>query len=103
MVLFKKKQPVEIVGLDPNKLDEVRLRVFVTLMDTIKAEAGRTAQEFRALQAYRHDSMNDNAVLIYDERRVDELIAELNSFRKHLAVAHRRAPDMIVMLNRATH
>ena len=102
MVLFKKEQVIP-VDLDPSKLDEVRLRVFAALMDTIKAEAGRTAQEFRALQAYKTNSMSDNAVLVYDERRVNEIIAELNSFRKHLAVAHRRAPDMIVMLNRATH
>lgn len=92
-----------IVGLDPNQLDEVRLDKFVELMDIIKVEAERTAQEFRALQAYKYNSMNDNAILFYGEKRVDSLIAELNSFRKNLGVAHRRAPDMIVMLNRATH
>lgn len=102
MGLFKKKR-VKLVDLDPNKLDEIELRVFVALMDTIKAEAERTAQEFRALRENKNKYMNDTFVLGYDERKIHELIAKLNSFRKNLAEANQRALDMVVMLDRATH
>ncbi len=83
MVLLRRKQD-EFIGLHYHELDDVRLRVFVSLMDTIKAESERTANEFKAMQTYKNNAEKGDTTVVYSEHRVNELIAELTSFRKHL-------------------
>ena len=100
MVFAKKLMPE---ALHYEELDDGRMELFVKLLDTIKGEAGMAAQEFRSIRVNKKNSQEGNTMVGLYRQRVDDVIAELNLLRKHLAITTRRAVDMIVMLNRATH
>ncbi|MBI4980217.1 hypothetical protein HZC30_01510 [Candidatus Woesearchaeota archaeon] len=102
MVLLRKK-PERMAWMSYSRIDDAQVNSFIELMNIIKTEAGRTAQEFRGIQVYKQNSQRGDEALFYTKDRVEIFIDELNSFRKHLLVAGKRTPEMIAMLNRATH
>ncbi len=101
MVLLRKKAE-RMAWMSYSHINDAQVNSFIELMDIIKKEAERTAGEFRGIQVYKQNSQRGDEALFYTEERVEVLVDELNSLRKHLLVAGKRTPEMIAMLNRAT-